>query len=309
MVSKRLIHDEEPNGVACKPQNHDENGAEESTVKRIVESGGVVDGKDLVSQAENWPANLNEMDYFWANGNTVHDCSEFSFVPNFVEFDRQVTTLVRPSDLYSTLMECPPRKQVPVGPDHQACIPDWQPNSIEKFDAHSQDKLMGTCVIPIPNLDIAKNDLDCVGLGRTDCHCVEIGSVECVRKHIGEARDKLKTNVGSVVFSEMGFPEMGEFVANKWREDEELAFHEIVISNRMSMGKNFWHHLPTFFPSKKTEELVSYYFNAFMLRKRADQNRHDPINIDSDNDEWEKPVEAEDDDEDEDSHVMFRDIV
>lgn len=35
-------------------------------------------------------------------------------------------------------------------------------------------------------------------------------------------------------------------------------------------------------------DLVSYYFNVFILRKRAKQNRFDPLNIDSDNDEWQE---------------------
>ena len=40
------------------------------------------------------------------------------------------------------------------------------------------------------------------------------------------------------------------------------------------------------FPSRTKKDIVSYYFNVFMLKVRAEQNRLDPRNIDSDDDEW-----------------------
>ncbi|KAJ6734803.1 DNA BINDING PROTEIN [Salix purpurea] len=95
---------------------------------------------------------------------------------------------------------------------------------------------------------------------------------------------------------------MGEVIANKWTGEEEQAFHEVVLSNPVSLRKNFWDHLPSTFPSRTKKELVSYYFNVFMLQKRADQNRFDPLNIDSDDDEWQKN-EGEAVEEDEDSVV------
>ena len=40
------------------------------------------------------------------------------------------------------------------------------------------------------------------------------------------------------------------------------------------------------FPAQSKNELVSYCFNVFMLRKRAEQNWLDPLNADSDDDKW-----------------------
>ncbi|KAF2313647.1 hypothetical protein GH714_012573 [Hevea brasiliensis] len=55
-------------------------------------------------------------------------------------------------------------------------------------------------------------------------------------------------------------------------------------------------------PFPHERELFNYYFNVFMLRRRSEQNRFDPLNIDSDNDEWQRN-EAGMAEEDEDSGV------
>ncbi|CAI9281484.1 unnamed protein product [Lactuca saligna] len=86
---------------------------------------------------------------------------------------------------------------------------------------------------------------------------------------------------------------MGESVANKWSEEDEHLFHEVVYSNPVSFGKNFWNHLSEVFPSRSNHEIVGYYFNVFMLRIRAEQNRFDPMNADSDDDEWQGSDESE----------------
>ncbi|KAI4326598.1 hypothetical protein MLD38_031894 [Melastoma candidum] len=88
---------------------------------------------------------------------------------------------------------------------------------------------------------------------------------------------------------------MGEPVAEKWTEEEENLFHEVIFSNPSSMGRKFWNGLSHAFPSRTKAEIVSYYFNVFMLRKRAEQNRFDPMNVDSDNDEWQANEEEDED--------------
>lgn len=103
-----------------------------------------------------------------------------------------------------------------------------------------------------------------------------------------EARQRLRETLGQDMFEKLGFCDMGEEVADKWSEDEEHAFDEVVLSYPASLDKNFWDHLSGIFPSRTKKDLVSYYFNVFMLRKRAEQNRFDPLNIDSDNDEWQR---------------------
>jgi len=80
---------------------------------------------------------------------------------------------------------------------------------------------------------------------------------------------------------------MGEEVALTWDPQDEKLFAEVVRSNPASFTKNFWDILPLAFPDKCKREFVSYYFNVYMLRKRASQNRSDPLYINSDDDEWE----------------------
>lgn len=217
--------------------------------------------------------------------------------------------------MYYCLLDYPPRKRVPVGPEYQAEIPDLDAqgtyNSLEGLAAgepsasHSNpadEQLEGICIIPSPDNEPLAYNGERVGDGRTDCSCQDQGSIRCVRQHIAEARDKLKSTLGQDTFLELGFHDMGEVVAEKWSEEEEQLFHEVVYSNPASLGRNFWNALSAVFPSRTKMEIVSYYFNVFMLRKRAAQNRCDPFNIDSDNDEWQG---SDDDggDEDEDSGV------
>jgi len=125
-----------------------------------------------------------------------------------------------------------------------------------------------------------------LGCFKTDCCCLDEGSIRCVRQHVMEARVELRSSLGHERFVELGFCDMGEDVALGWTDEEEQLFHEVVVSNPASLGKNFWDDFPEAFPSRSSKELVSYYFNVFMLCKRAEQNRYDPSNVDSDNDEW-----------------------
>ncbi|KAJ6982584.1 hypothetical protein NC653_025636 [Populus alba x Populus x berolinensis] len=119
------------------------------------------------------------------------------------EFPRKMSMPLK--DVHSFYLDDFPRKQIPLGPNHQASIPLWDnhikkdklvqyPNgsSLSESDHHiyndNEEKLMGTCIIPMP--------------------------------------------------------------------DTEL------------------------------QRCSSYYFNVFMLRKRAAQNRSNPLDIDSDDDEF-----------------------
>lgn len=267
--------------------------------------------------------------YLWVNGNAINEYAEseaavhLSFFPHYFELDHLVTTLVQPRDIYSVLLDHPPRKIVAVGADHQADIPQWAPQGFSKSfgcldesDVHTvlaessgssivnnddnELKWLGTCVIPMPDMESSSYNCCTSGETRSFCDCPDKGSVRCVRHHVLEAREEVRENLGQKVFEELGFCEMGEEVANKWREEEQQIFHEVVQMNAPSLGKNFWDYLPAVFPSRTRKDLVSYYFNVFMLRKRAEQNRFGHLNIDSDDDEWER-IDigiAEDDDDD-----------
>jgi hypothetical protein len=197
-----------------------------------------------------------------------------------------------------------PRKDVPIGPEHQADIPEWRPRVSEfipgasgscevmacssvstsefvpRDDDSESDKWVRHCVLPL-----STSPFDGIGENKVDCECSDEGSDRCVRQHILETRESLKMILGQDKFWDLGLCEMGEDVAQGWTDEEEKRFQREVFANPVSLGKNFWDYLPHAFPGKSSKELVSYYFNVFMLRKRAQQNRSDLLCVDSDDDE------------------------
>jgi ELM2 domain len=184
------------------------------------------------------------------------------------------------------IYECAPRKAIPVGSNYQADIPEFNEEALIKDDL---DKW-------IRDGFLANSDLDPVWDGE-ECDCVNMGSIRCIRLHIIEVRENMKKNLGMEKFIQLGFGDMGEEVALTWDPQDEKLFAEVVRSNPASFTKNFWDILPLAFPDKCKRELVSYYFNVYILRKRASQNRSDPLYINSDDDEWEaieERVESED---------------
>ncbi|KAL7604113.1 hypothetical protein Lser_V15G18452 [Lactuca serriola] len=200
--------------------------------------------------------------------------------------------LIQKENKYSYLLQHPPLKRTPIGPQYQAEIPECYELNPQHDD--NEIKFIGSCVIQMPKSSTSHDKT--VGRGRTDCFCKNTGSFKCIQQHIKEARETLKGTIGNKKFEDLGFGNMGESVANKWSEEDEHLFHEVVYSNPVSFGKNFWNHLSEVFPSRSIHEIVSYYFNVFMLRIRAEQNRFDPMNADSDDDEWQGSDESEETD-------------
>uniref|UniRef100_A0A0V0IMK2 Putative AT-rich interactive domain-containing protein 1-like n=1 Tax=Solanum chacoense TaxID=4108 RepID=A0A0V0IMK2_SOLCH len=176
------------------------------------------------------------------------------------------------------------RKRIPVGPQFQADIPE----SIEEI-YESDSKWLGTGIWPLGKRGKKRALVDRgpIGKGRQGiCSCNTRGSYDCVKFHISEKRRKLKIDLGSA-YSEWKFDSIGEEVALSWSREEEHKFQDIVKSNPLSEEKSFWNEVFKFFPNKSRESLVSYYFNVFLLRRRANQNRTNAGNIDSDDDESE----------------------
>lgn len=243
----------------------------------------------------------NNLPFSRANSNTENYVGIHSSpCVGYFEYDIPTRSSVQFEDIYSPLLDRSARKQVPIGPNHQANIPVWNTQKDEDTET-----ITGTCIIPLSDSNLSSPDFNKPGAGRRDCSCLDKGSVLCVQQHITEARDKLKKTLGHEIYVQLGFYEMGEEVACKWSEEEEQVFHEIVFSNPVSYGKRFWTCLSMMFPSRTKRELVSYYFNVFMLRRRAAQNRCTLLDIDSDDDEWHgsnedsfKVVCTEDDEED-----------
>lgn len=216
-----------------------------------------------------------------------------SVFPELFEFSFPRRNVIQFEDTYSSLLNSSPRKEVPIGPDHQANVPVWDPTLSEKYSIGFTDdsteyiteSFVGSCVIPMPELEFSDVVGNTIG-SKLDCNCLDAGSVSCVQQHVKEAREELKETIGLKKFVDLGFLEMGEEMANRWTEEEEQMFHEVVYSNPVSRGRNFWVHLSLVFPTRSKEEIVSYYFNVFMLRRRAAQNRSSWLDIDSDDDEW-----------------------
>ncbi|EEF51218.1 AT-rich interactive domain-containing protein 2 [Ricinus communis] len=174
-------------------------------------------------------------------------------------------------------------RHVSVGRRFQAEVPEWT-----GLVSESESKWLGTQAWP---LEFGEHNAmvqeDTIGKGRPEsCGCELPGSVECVRFHIAENRIKLKIELGSV-FYHWKFDCMGEEIALRWTAEEEKRFKDVVRFNLPSLDKFFWDNSRKYFRRKTKEELVSYYFNVFLVQRRSYQNRVTPKHIDSDDDESE----------------------
>lgn len=188
----------------------------------------------------------------------------------------------------------PQKQKYNVGPQYQAQVPAWT-----GVVSHSDPKWLGTQMWPpldTHNEEHEKGSL-VIGLGRQNlCECMFSGSAECVRFHIAENRYKLKLELGDL-FYKWKFNQMGEEVSLSWEPEEEKIFKSLVIKarhdlahsnkSRQEIMNKFWKRGAYIIRDKTKKNLVSYYFNVFVLRRRSYQNRVMPKEIDSDNDEEE----------------------
>ncbi|XVF13096.1 hypothetical protein REPUB_Repub08aG0178500 [Reevesia pubescens] len=182
------------------------------------------------------------------------------------------------------------RRQVFVGPLYQAEVPEWS-----GMVSDTDSKWLGTREWSLKG---GENDslaiTEPIGRGRPNsCGCQIPRSVECIRLHIAEKRMKLKLELGSV-FYRWRFNVMGEEVSLRWTAEEEKRFKYMVQLEPPSLNA-FWPEAFKFFPRKTRQDLVSYYFNVFLIRRRSYQNRVTPKSIDSDDDESPKSIDSADD--------------
>ncbi|KAJ6347422.1 hypothetical protein OIU76_003990 [Salix suchowensis] len=173
------------------------------------------------------------------------------------------------------------RRHVAVGPLFQAEVPEWT-----GMVSESASKWLGTRFWPSKyenhNVPVA---MDPIGKGGISlCGCQLPGSVGCARFHTAEKRMKLKLELGPL-FYHWRFDHMGEEVSLRWTTEEEMRFKDAVRLNPLSAGKCFWDNKSKYFPRKTREELISYYFNAYLVRCRSYQNRVTPKYTDSDDDD------------------------
>ncbi|XP_021845094.1 AT-rich interactive domain-containing protein 2 isoform X2 [Spinacia oleracea] len=171
-------------------------------------------------------------------------------------------------------VDYPVEKHVLVGPRFQAEVPIWT-----GVISESDSKWLGTKTWS-PELQ-QLNSIKLLGKGRRSesCNCLLPGSVECNRFHIAENKMKLRRELG-LSFYHWKFNRMGEEVSLSWSVGEEKRFKHIIRLNNTFLGKSF-------FPRKTRMELVSYYYNVFLINRRSYQNRVTPKDIDSDDDEKE----------------------
>ncbi|KAK1372294.1 AT-rich interactive domain-containing protein 2 [Heracleum sosnowskyi] len=172
---------------------------------------------------------------------------------------------------------------VSVGLSFQAEIPEWTGVASE-----SDSKWLGIQMCaPEDEHNNTAIDKHSIGKGRQSaCDCSVSGSPACIRFHIAEKRLQLKLALGVRLFYRWKFNRMGEEVSLSWTTEEELRFKAMALQDSTGHN-NFWNNAFGLFPGKTRENLVSYYFNVFVLRRRSYQNRVTPESIDSDDDETE----------------------
>ncbi|XP_074327378.1 AT-rich interactive domain-containing protein 2-like [Apium graveolens] len=170
-------------------------------------------------------------------------------------------------------------QKIPVGIDCQAEVPEWMETVSDR-----ESKWLGTRIWPQDKRVIER---DPTGFGRPDqCSCEFQGSFECVRLHVSEKRIRLKLELG-VAFYDWNIDKMGEEVALSWNKSEELNFEAVIRSNPPSKVEDFWEGIREHFDYKRWKQLLSYYFNVFLLRRRGLQNRCSPTEISSDDEDLE----------------------
>lgn len=161
-----------------------------------------------------------------------------------------------------------PSIRIPIGRHAQADVPDW----IGPIGRHTglEDNLddsrwLGTLVWPLKRNDTVV-DWESIYKGvRQPCGCVFPGSIECVNHHVRNAGHRLKSNLGRAFF-DWHFEQMGEGISRSWTLKDQVKFDEIVRLNPESAGKSFWVEALKHFTNKNKKEIVSYYFNVYVLR-------------------------------------------
>ncbi|WVZ68129.1 hypothetical protein U9M48_017110 [Paspalum notatum var. saurae] len=199
------------------------------------------------------------------------------------------------------------RKKIGVGEHFQAEVPEWtgRPSGKELASYRSDpeiSKMLGTRIWP-PGGEVYKTDIVAVGQGRPEsCNCNYPGSFFCRQRHINEARDKLRCELGRA-FTIWRFDSMGEEVSKLWGHDEQLKFNALERLVPVMDQKTYWAVASKHFASKPRIDLIKYYLNVFLMRRVLSQCRLSLLEIDSDEDEVE---EEEDDDQPEGSSSLQR---
>ncbi|KAK2439084.1 AT-rich interactive domain-containing protein [Trifolium repens] len=218
-----------------------------------------------------------------ANGNKLHGSVNMAAKPDGTE--KKKSTSKSKSNKKKKLVPSEDDfrvKYVSIGHLFQAEVPQWTDEVYV-----SDPKWLGTQVWPVKDDSKPSTKTDLVVRGRRGkCSCDFQGSVDCIRFLIAENRMKLKLELGSA-FYHWGFDKMGEEVSLRWTVAEEKKFKDAMRLNIPSQNKSFWNNPSKYFLKKTRKDMVSYYFNAYIIQLRSYQNRVTPKTVDSDDDEVE----------------------
>ncbi|CAH8269987.1 unnamed protein product [Arabidopsis lyrata] len=184
------------------------------------------------------------------------------------------------------------RPVIPIGPGFQAEIPVWiAPTKKGKFYGSPGDsdtlRWLGTGVWPTYSLKKTVHYKK-VGEGRSDsCSCASPRSINCIKRHTKEARVLLEKEINRAFYT-WKFDEMGEEVGSKsWTAKEEQRFEALVKKNPLSSSDGFWEFASNAFPRKSEKDLLSYYYNVFLIKRmRSRVNSSAANHIDSDDDHY-----------------------
>ncbi|XP_078427612.1 AT-rich interactive domain-containing protein 1-like [Wolffia australiana] len=168
-----------------------------------------------------------------------------------------------PAEANHTSSKCR-RSQIRVGPKFQANCPEWRARLPKNSSDAIAEKFQGERLWPLGKP--TRRYTNC-RRWQTQCCCARPGSMDCARWHIKEKRHQLRLELGPA-FSSLGFDQMGEVVALSWSSAEEEKFMAAARLTQPTLDRVF-----PFIPSKTRREVVSYYFNVFILRLRGYQNR------------------------------------
>ncbi|KAF8115300.1 hypothetical protein N665_0029s0135 [Sinapis alba] len=179
---------------------------------------------------------------------------------------------------------------IPIGSVFQAEIPIWiAPTKKGKFYGSPGDsdtlRWLGTGVWPTYSLK-KKAHYKKIGEGRKDtCSCASPGSTNCIKQHIREARELLEKDIGRAFYT-WKFDQMGEEVGSKsWTAKEEKRFEALVKDNPLSSSEGFWKLASKALPRKSEKDLISYYYNVFLIRRMRLLAKSSADHMDSDDDQ------------------------
>ncbi|XP_071716113.1 AT-rich interactive domain-containing protein 1-like [Rutidosis leptorrhynchoides] len=143
------------------------------------------------------------------------------------------------NDSFSYVVDENKHLAIPIGPRFQANVPEWtgphQRKYSKTFGKSGSSKWLGTVIWSNKNTS-SETEMDVIGRGRSHCcNCYNPGSIFCVKRHISEKTARLQKYLGPA-FKIWKFDEMGEVVANLWKQSEQQKFARMVKANPIKEG-------------------------------------------------------------------------